>query len=50
MIDCLVVTAGAQQEGVVETVKAVREVTQRLGVNTVLGLSNVRSGCPNGGA
>lgn len=46
MIDCLVVTAGAQQEGVVETVKAVREVSERLGLNTVLGLSNVSFGLP----
>jgi 5-methyltetrahydrofolate--homocysteine methyltransferase len=50
VIDCLVVTAGAQQEAVMETVKAVKEVSERLKLNTVLGCSNVSFGLPERGA
>ncbi len=46
-IDCLVVTASAQQELVKETLKAVRLVKEQLGVKTVLGVSNVSFGLPN---
>lgn len=46
-IDCLVVTASAQQELVKETLKAVRLVKEELGVKTVLGVSNVSFGLPN---
>lgn len=47
LIDCLVVTASAQQELVAETLKAVRLVKEKLGVKTVLGVSNVSFGLPN---
>ena len=45
-IDCLVVTASAQQKLVKETLKAVRLVKEQLGVKTVLGVSNVSFGLP----
>ena len=47
LIDCLVVTASAQQDLVIETLKAVRLVKEQLGVKTVLGVSNVSFGLPN---
>lgn len=46
-IDCLVLTVSAQQEEVQETLKAVRMVKERLGVKTVLGVSNISFGLPN---
>ena len=46
IIDCLVLTASAQQKEVMETVKAVSMV-KTLGVHTVLGVSNVSFGLPN---
>ena len=46
-IDCLVLTASAQQEEVQETLKAVRMVKERLGVKTLLGVSNISFGLPN---
>lgn len=45
-IDCLVVTASAQQTLVKETLRAVKLVKDRLGVKTVLGISNVSFGLP----
>ncbi|MDD5793836.1 homocysteine S-methyltransferase family protein [Clostridium sp. HCP1S3_B4] len=45
-IDCLVLTASAEQDKVKETLKAVRMVTEKLGVNTVLGVSNISFGLP----
>ncbi|ADZ85315.1 homocysteine S-methyltransferase family protein [Cellulosilyticum lentocellum] len=45
-IDCLVVTASAQQSLVKETLKAVRLVKEELGVKTILGVSNVSFGLP----
>ncbi|MDD4775459.1 MAG: dihydropteroate synthase, partial [Syntrophomonas sp.] len=45
-IDCLVKTASAEQEQVMETLAAVRQVKQELGVGTVLGISNVSHGLP----
>ena len=45
IIDCLVLTASAQQELVIETIKAIRMV-KALGVKTVLGVSNVSFGLP----
>lgn len=47
IIDCLVLTASAQQSDVQETIKAVKLVKERLGVKTVLGISNVSFGLPN---
>lgn len=46
IIDCLVLTASAQQKEVMETIKAVAMV-KKLGVHTVLGVSNVSFGLPN---
>lgn len=46
LIDCLVLTASAQQEEVMETVKAVRMVKEKFGVKTLLGVSNVSFGLP----
>ncbi|CFX95025.1 5-methyltetrahydrofolate-homocysteine S-methyltransferase, bacterial [Syntrophomonas zehnderi OL-4] len=45
-IDCLVKTASAQQEQVMETIQAVKMVKEDLGVGTVLGVSNVSHGLP----
>ena len=47
MIDCLVLTASAQQKEVGETLKALTLVKKELGVHTVLGCSNVSFGLPN---
>ncbi len=46
LVDCLTLTASAQQKLVPETLKAVRLVRDELGVKTVLGLSNVSFGLP----
>ncbi len=46
IIDCLVLTASAQQKLVIETIKAIRLVKEKLGVKTVLGVSNVSFGLP----
>ena len=45
IIDCLTLTASAQQKEVAETLKAVREV-RNIGHHTVLGVSNVSFGLP----
>lgn len=45
-IDCLTLTASAQQKEVVETLKAMKLVKERLGVKTVLGVSNISFGLP----
>lgn len=47
LIDCLVLTASAQQEQVYETLRAVRLVKENLGCKTVLGVSNVSFGLPD---
>ena len=47
LIDCLVLTASAQQEAVQETLKAVRLVNRRLQVPVTLGVSNISFGPPN---
>jgi len=46
LIDCLVLTASAQQEQVHETLNAIRLVKAELGLKTVLGVSNVSFGLP----
>lgn len=46
LIDCLTLTASAQQKLVPETLRAIRMVKEELGVKTVLGLSNVSFGLP----
>ena len=45
-IDCLTLTVSAQQAEAAETLKAVRMVRERLGVHTVLGVSNISFGLP----
>lgn len=45
-IDCLVLTASAQQAEVQETLKALRLVKEKLGVKTLLGVSNISFGLP----
>lgn len=47
LIDCLVLTASAQQAQVKETLAAIRLVKAELGLKTVLGVSNVSFGLPN---
>ncbi|MFR7589884.1 MAG: homocysteine S-methyltransferase family protein [Longibaculum sp.] len=47
IIDCLTLTASAQQKEVQETLKALSLVKKELGVHTVLGVSNVSFGLPN---
>ena len=49
IIDCLVLTASAQQSQVKETIKAVALVKEKLGVKTALGVSNVSFGLPERG-
>ena len=46
IIDCLVLTASAQQSEVKETIRAVELVKATLGVKTTLGVSNVSFGLP----
>ncbi len=46
IIDCLTLTASAQQEQVRETLRAVAMVRNELGLHTVLGVSNVSFGLP----
>lgn len=46
-IDCLTLTASAQQEGAQETLKALTILKQEMGVKTVLGVSNISFGLPN---
>ena len=46
-IDCLTLTVSAQQEQGLETLKAVRIVREELGLQTVLGVSNISFGLPN---
>lgn len=46
-IDCLTLTVSAQQEQAVETLKALRMVREELGLQTVLGVSNISFGLPN---
>ena len=46
VIDCLTLTASAQQEDVAETLKAVSMISAK-GFNTALGVSNVSFGLPN---
>lgn len=45
-IDCLTLTASAEQKAVMETLKALSMVKEKLGVKTVLGVSNISFGLP----
>ena len=46
-IDCLTLTVSAQQEQARETLRALRRVREELGLQTVLGVSNISFGLPN---
>ena len=46
-IDCLTLTASAEQDGVMETLGALRRVKSELGLKTVLGVSNISFGLPS---
>lgn len=46
-IDCLTLTASAEQDGVPETLNALSRVKKELGLRTVLGVSNISFGLPN---
>ena len=46
-IDCLTLTVSAQQEQARETLRALRMVREELGLQTVLGVSNISFGLPN---
>ena len=46
-IDCLTLASSAQQEGAMETLKAVGTVSKELGLKTTLGVSNISFGLPN---
>lgn len=46
-IDCLTLTVSAQQEQAAETLKAVRTIREELGLQVVLGVSNISFGLPN---
>lgn len=47
LVDCLVLTASAAQEAVMETLKAIPMIKAKYNVKTVLGASNVSFGLPN---
>jgi 5-methyltetrahydrofolate--homocysteine methyltransferase len=46
LIDCLTLTVSAEQARARETLRAVRLVKEQLGLNTVLGVSNISFGLP----
>lgn len=46
-IDCLTLTVSAEQDGAIETLKALKRVKNELGLKTVLGVSNISFGLPN---
>ncbi|HJD24208.1 MAG TPA: homocysteine S-methyltransferase family protein [Firmicutes bacterium] len=46
-IDCLTLTASAEQAAARETLRALRMVKEELGLKTVLGVSNISFGLPN---
>lgn len=45
-VDCLTLTVSAQQDQAAETLEAVRRVRHELGLETVLGVSNISFGLP----
>lgn len=46
-IDCLTLTVSAQQSQAMETLEALEYVKKTMGLNTVLGVSNISFGLPN---
>jgi len=47
VIDCLALTVSAEQDQAIETLKAIRTLSQGQGMATVLGVSNISFGLPN---
>ena len=47
IIDCLTMTVSAQQEAAQTTLSAMKEVKEKLGVKTTLGVSNISFGLPS---
>jgi 5-methyltetrahydrofolate--homocysteine methyltransferase len=47
MIDCLTLSAGAEQETVKETIETLTLVRKEVGLNTLLGVSNISFGLPS---
>lgn len=47
IVDCLVLTASAQQKEAGETIRAVALIKEKLGLKTTLGVSNVSFGLPD---
>lgn len=47
IIDCLVLTVSAEQKACLETLNALNIVKNKLGLKTVLGVSNISFGLPN---
>lgn len=47
VIDCLAMTVSADQKSAKETLKAIRMIKERLGLATILGVSNISFGLPN---
>ena len=46
-IDCLTLTVSAEQENAANTLAAIRYVKEKMGLKTVLGVSNISFGLPN---
>jgi len=46
IVDCLTLTASAQQKEVLETIKAIKILKEQFGVKTTLGVSNISYGLP----
>ncbi len=46
IIDCLTLTVSAEQKRAAETLRAIRMVKEKLGLSTVLGVSNISFGLP----
>src|SRR3990167_5734707 len=47
VIDCLALTVSADQKSAQETLGAIRMVKEKLGLSTILGVSNISFGLPN---
>ncbi len=47
LIDCLTLTVSTSQSSAIETLRALRMVRKKLGLHTVLGVSNISFGLPN---
>lgn len=46
-VDCLTLTASAEQKAAFETLQALKNVKDKLGVKTILGISNISFGLPD---